>query len=105
MSFASLKNYIALYHFSMYVDAKLMAWFVGEYPKHVSTRLDMGKSCIRFKKPEQIPFELIAQLSTKRDVEKWVASYEEGVLGILCQFYNLQHTAVRGIDYDRTIRF
>lgn len=77
MSFASQKNFIALYHFGMYVDAQLMAWFVEQYPKHVSTKLDMGKSCIRFKKPEQIPFELIAQLSAKRDVGTWIASYED----------------------------
>lgn len=76
ISFAPQKNFIALYHFGMYVDSQLMAWFVEEYPKHVSTKLDMGKSCIRFKKPEQIPFELIAQLSAKRDVAEWVASYE-----------------------------
>lgn len=76
ISFASQKNFIALYHFGMYVDAELIAWFVEEYPKHVRTKLDMGKSCIRFKKPEQIPFELIAQLSARRDVGQWVASYE-----------------------------
>jgi len=76
ISFASQKNFIALYHFGMYVDAQLMAWFVEEYPKHVSTKLDMGKSCVRFKKPQQIPFELIAKLSAKRSVQRWIASYE-----------------------------
>ena len=76
ISFASQKNFIALYHFGLYVDAQLMAWFVEEYPKHVSTKLDMGKSCVRFKKPQQIPFELIAKLSAKRGVQQWIESYE-----------------------------
>jgi hypothetical protein len=60
----------------MYVDAQLMAWFVEEYPKHVSAKLDMSKSCIRFKKPQQIPLELGAKLSDKRGVQQWVESYE-----------------------------
>ena len=76
ISFASQKNFIALYHFGIYVDAELMAWFVGEYPKHSSRKLDMGKSCIRFKNPQQIPFQLIGQLCAQRDVEHWIASYE-----------------------------
>ncbi|PCI76367.1 MAG: hypothetical protein COB20_10845 [SAR86 cluster bacterium] len=77
ISFASQKNFIALYHFGMYVDAELMTWFVEEYPKQVNTKLDMGKSCIRFRQPEQIPFQLIAELCAKRDVEQWIASYEQ----------------------------
>ena len=59
------KNHIALYHCFLYADAKLLEWFKAEYPKHDNTKLDMGKSCIRFKKPFQIPLDLIAALCRK----------------------------------------
>ncbi len=75
MSFAAQKNFVALYHFGLYVDQELLKWFVAEYPKHVKTKLDMGKSCIRFRKPEQIPFELIAELCAKRSVDDWISCY------------------------------
>ncbi len=81
ISFAAQKNFIALYHFGLYVDTRLMDWFVAEYPKHVSTKLDMGKSCIRFKRPEHIPFELIARLCTKCTAEQWIARYEKARRG------------------------
>ena len=79
LGFASQKNFVALYHFGMYVDQDLMQWFVGEYPKHVSTKLDMGKSCVRFKKMDQIPFELIGQLAAKRTVDDWVSCYKNAL--------------------------
>src|SRR5690554_5674296 len=61
MNIASQKNFIALYHMGIYTDQELMDWFVHEYPKHSKTKLDMGKSCIRFKKINQIPFDLIGE--------------------------------------------
>lgn len=76
---ASQKNFIALYHSGIYADKNLMDWFVSEYPKHVSTKLDMGKSCIRFKKVENIPYTLIAQLCQKMTVEDWVTRYEKSI--------------------------
>lgn len=76
MSVASQKNFIAIYHMGVYADPQLLAWFTAEYPKHCKTKLDMGKSCMRFKKPEQIPYELIGQLASKMTVEDWVAIYE-----------------------------
>jgi uncharacterized protein YdhG (YjbR/CyaY superfamily) len=76
MSIASQKNFVAVYHMGLYADKKLMQWFVDEYPKHVTTKLDMGKSCIRFKKPELIPMELIGELCKKMTVAEWVALYE-----------------------------
>ena len=76
VSIASQKNFIALYHMGIYADPKLLDWFVTEYPKHSKSKLDMGKSCIRFKKPEQIPYDLIGQLMQKLSVEDWVACYE-----------------------------
>lgn len=79
MNIASQKNFIALYHSGIYANEELLNWFVEEYPKHVKTKLDMGKSCIRFKKPEQIPYELIAELTTKMTVKEWVDTYEKAV--------------------------
>lgn len=79
MAIASQKNFIALYHSGIYADEKLMNWFVGEYPKHCKRKLDMGKSCIRFKKPEEIPFDLIAELCGKMTVNEWIAIYESAI--------------------------
>ena len=76
---ASQKNFIALYHMGIYANPELLDWFVREYPKHCKRKLDMGKSCIRFKKAEEIPFELIAELMKKMTVENWVALYEKNI--------------------------
>ncbi|MNU37609.1 hypothetical protein D3C71_262640 [compost metagenome] len=79
INIASQKNFIALYHMGLYADKELHDWFVNEYPKHCKTKLDMGKSCIRFKKPDQIPFDLIAELATKMSVADWVNIYEHNL--------------------------
>ena len=79
MSIASQKNFIAVYHMGVYAIPELYDWFVAEYPKHVKTKLDMGKSCIRFKKPDQIPFELIGELTRKISVDEWIEWYERSV--------------------------
>ncbi|AWI26625.1 DUF1801 domain-containing protein [Flavobacterium pallidum] len=79
MSIASQKNFIALHHIGIYANQKLLDWFVGEYPKHSKWKLDMGKGCIRFKKPEAIPFELIAELSRKISVQDWISIYENNL--------------------------
>lgn len=77
LSLASQKNFIALYHMGIYADKALYDWFVAEYPKHSKTKLDMGKSCIRFKKPENIPFDLLAELFQKMTPADWVMQYEK----------------------------
>lgn len=76
VSVASQKNFVALYHMGIYGSPELLNWFVGEYPKHCKSKLDMGKSCIRFKKPDQIPFELIGELMKKISVNDWINFYE-----------------------------
>lgn len=76
MSFASQKNFVALYHMGIYAKKELLDWFISEYPKHCSSKLDMGKSCIRFKKIDEIPYELIGELSSKITVEEWIDFYE-----------------------------
>jgi len=76
---ASQKNSINFYHMGIYVDPKLLKWFVDEYAKAGVGKLDMGKSCVRFKKPENIPFDLIGELCTKITVEKWIEMYEKNL--------------------------
>ena len=77
INFASQKNFVAFYHMGIYAKPELLEWFVGEYPKHCSAKLDMGKSCIRFKKVENIPFGLLADLVTKMMMDEWITIYEE----------------------------
>lgn len=79
ISVASQKNFIAFYHMGIYADETLLNWFVAEYPKHCKTKLDMGKSCIRFKKMNDIPYELIGQLITKMSVQDWISLYEKNL--------------------------
>ncbi|RQO31955.1 hypothetical protein DBR32_03890 [Taibaiella sp. KBW10] len=73
---ASQKNSINFYHMGIYADPELLEWFQSEYPKHSKQKLDMGKSCIRFKKPDEIPFKLIGELMKKMSVKEWVNMYE-----------------------------
>lgn len=77
MSIASQKNFIALYHMGMYADPELLSWFQAEYAQSVETKLDMGKSCVRFKKTANIPFKLIGALAQKMTPEDWIACYEK----------------------------
>jgi uncharacterized protein YdhG (YjbR/CyaY superfamily) len=79
INLASQKNYIALYHMGIYADKELLEWFRSEYLNHSDTKLDMGKSCIRFKKPDTIPFELIGELVSKMSAEEWITLYEKSV--------------------------
>ncbi len=75
-SMASQKNSINIYHMMVYSDQGLHDWFVQEYPKHSKSKLDMGKSCIRFKKLDDIPYDLIGELMKKVTVKDWIEIYE-----------------------------
>ncbi len=77
MGLASQKNFIAFYHMGLYADKKTLDWFLEEYPKHISGKKDMGKSCLRFKKMDQIPFDLIGLLVQKISVKDWIGIYEK----------------------------
>ena len=79
MSFASQKNSVNLYHSGIYAKKELHDWFVNEYPKHCKRKLDMGKSCIRFKKMDEIPFELIGELTRKMTCDEWIDVYEKAL--------------------------
>jgi hypothetical protein len=79
INLASQKNFIALYHMGLYADQQLLDWFTSEYPKHSKSKLDMGKSCIRFKKTDAIPYALIGELATKITPENWIRIYESRI--------------------------
>jgi uncharacterized protein YdhG (YjbR/CyaY superfamily) len=76
---ASQKHFIAFYHMGIYSDPNLLKWFTENYPKHSKAKLDMGKSCIRFKKVDQIPFELIGELVSKITAKDWIVIYEREI--------------------------
>ncbi len=76
INLGSQKNFIAVHHLGIYADKNLLDWFVAEYPKHVKTKLDMGKGCIRFKNMNDIPFEVIGELVSKMSMEAWISIYE-----------------------------
>ncbi len=79
INIASQKNYIALYHMGIYATPEVLEWFKTEYPKHSKTKLDMGKSCIRFKKIDAIPYELIEELCGNISVNEWIETYENRI--------------------------
>lgn len=79
LSIAAQKNFVAVYHMGIYADQKILKWFTGEFPKHSKSKLDMGKSCIRFKKPDQIPFKLIGELASKMTPDDWIKVYEKAL--------------------------
>lgn len=76
ISIAAQKRHLAVYHMGMYRDKALYDWFTEKYPKQMDTKLDMGKSCIRFTNPKKIPYDLLGELAEKMTVEEWIALYE-----------------------------
>jgi len=79
MNLASQKNYIAVYHSGIYAKAEMHDWFVDEFKKRTGKKPDMGKSCIRLKKMDNIPYELIGELSSKITPQEWITIYERNV--------------------------
>ena len=79
MGIASQKNFIAVYHMGIYAIPELNKWFVNAHAKASPKKLDMGKSCLRYKKAEDIPYELIGELASKITAEEWISIYEKNV--------------------------
>jgi uncharacterized protein YdhG (YjbR/CyaY superfamily) len=77
LSLASQKNAVTVYHMGLYADPAMLKWFNDAYVKATGKKPDMGKSCIRFKKPEDIPMELLGKLASKMTPEKWVSLYKK----------------------------
>ena len=79
MNIASQKKFIAVYSSALYADKQMQDWFVSEYPRHCKYKMDMGKSCIRFKRLDDIPYELIGELASKMTVSEWIRCYENSI--------------------------
>jgi hypothetical protein len=79
LAIACQKHFIALYHMGLYSSPELLKWFTNEYPKHSKAKLDMGKSCVRFKKPDAIPYKLIGELVSKMTPSEWIKVYERTI--------------------------
>jgi len=77
ISIAAQKNFVAVYHMGIYADQDLLNWFSEEHQKRVSGKLDMGKSCIRYKNPDKIPYDLIGELVAKMTPIDWISLYEK----------------------------
>ncbi len=77
MGLASQKNSVNFYHMGIYGDPKLLKWFTDEHAKASPKKLDMGKSCVRYKKAEDMPLKLIGELAAKISVDEWIARYEK----------------------------
>lgn len=78
MHLASQKNHIAVYHMGLYGDEVLLNWFRDRYADVSAGKLDMGKSCLRFRNPANIPYDLIGELASRITVDEWIERYEEG---------------------------
>ena len=76
---ASQKNHIGFYHMGLYANPKLLDWFISEYQKFCTSKLDMGKSCVRFKEMDDIPYELVGELSKKMTTKEWINIYEKNI--------------------------
>ena len=76
LNIAAQKNFIALYHMGLYSNPALLNWFTNEFLNHSKKKPDMGKSCIRFKNPETIPYQLIGELAKRMSVQEWIDTYE-----------------------------
>ena len=74
---ASQKSHIAVYHMGLYSSGTLLDWFQDEWKEYSSKKLDMGKACIRFKKPEDVPLDLIGELVSRLTPQQWIDIYEK----------------------------
>ena len=79
VSIGSRKSGITLHHMGLYGDNKLTAWLKKEWPKHMKTKINMGKGCVRFKNIKKIPYELLGELVSKMTVDEWINVYEKNV--------------------------
>lgn len=76
LSIGSQKNHMALYMNNVYSDEVLRDWFLEAY-KATGKRLDMGKSCVRFRKLENLPLEVIGEAVSRTSVERMIELYEK----------------------------
>jgi len=76
LAVASQKNFISVYHMGLYADPAMLDWFKQAHAKASPKKLDMGKSCVRYKKPEDVPVALLGELATRMSPQQWIQLYE-----------------------------
>ncbi len=79
INLGSQKNNVTMHHMGMY-ESKLLEWFKEHWALHSKKKLDMGKCCIHFKKLEDVPLELIAELAKKLTPQQWIDYYENALI-------------------------
>ncbi|MEP6787298.1 MAG: DUF1801 domain-containing protein [Acidobacteriota bacterium] len=77
---ASTKGHISMHHLGLYSSGPLLKWFQDVWPKHSTRKLDMGKGCVRFKRPDEVPLELIGELASKLTPLAWIEIYEKALM-------------------------
>ena len=75
VALASQKNYCSLYLMSVYGDKKHEAKLRDGF-KAAGKKLDMGKSCVHFKSPDDLPLDVVGDLIASVSAEKWIEIYE-----------------------------
>jgi uncharacterized protein YdhG (YjbR/CyaY superfamily) len=75
VALAAQKNYLSLYLMSAYADSTKQKWLAERF-EHAGKKLDMGKSCIRFRRADDLPLDAIGQLIADTSAEQWVAIYQ-----------------------------
>jgi len=79
MNLANQKGFIGFYHMGVYANPDLYEWFTSSYPDHAKYKLDMGKSCVRFKRMDDIPYDLVGELVGKMTPDDWISLYESKI--------------------------
>lgn len=74
---ASQKNHMALYLSAVYGQDEARQWFIESY-KETGKKLDMGKSCVRFKSLEQLPLDVVGEAIARTSVEDFIGIHEAG---------------------------
>ena len=72
---SSEKRYVSVHLMGIYADDESQSWFVDSY-RATGKRLDMGKSCVRFRKLEDLPLELVGEAVSRISAEEYIRLYE-----------------------------
>ena len=72
---SSEKNYVSVHLMNIYADVESQRWFLDSY-KAAGKKPNMGKSCVRFKKLDDLPLDLIGQAVARTSMEEWIGIYE-----------------------------
>jgi hypothetical protein len=76
---ASQKNHMALYLMSVYTEGEEAEWFRHAWEKASPKKLDMGKSCVRFRKLEDVPLEVVGKAIRRVPAARHIANYKNSL--------------------------